>query len=182
MKDYHFPQALLDVLEQDIFTFVTEEYMPWECDGISLKPSAHFVIVDFDRLGQGGERYEAAVREYARIRDAVLAEKAVRHQLGVYLLIPGLDLDALHKVNNWEEKYAYFVLTEAQLADFEEWNTPEFSAFCAANDIKYVIPRGDHIHDLTAGCDFVIHREYVPGSADDAATYLEYHFREVPQE
>ncbi len=181
MTEYLFPQDLKDDVTSDTFTFLNDELMPDDADAGYTRPSFSFVRVDFDQLGQGGARYEAAVREYARIEEALRAEAAVRRELKMYFTLPGLDRAAELKVYDWRGRRAYFVLPEAQQAEFEEWNTSEFSAFCAEKNIHFVVKKGDRFHDLTTGEDFVIHCEYFPGMADDAATYQEYTILKVEQ-
>lgn len=159
---------LLKDLNQNVFVSLRDKLMPdfWHC--VQAYPHINFVKVDFSQFGKDGSRFEAAVREYVQDRDRI---NAVRHVKGL-----NLDLEIRQKMLAWEERLAYFVLSEEEEAAFEAWNTPKFSVFCLDNDVHYVKKRDDVFYDLMMNKLFrIAYEELYPGSADDAATYSKYY-------
>ena len=173
MEKYTLSQMLTDELNKNYFSSLKEEITPSGRDE-TRNIGANLVGVNFDRFPRDEKPYEFAVREYARTRDLIDAERAKSGHTLMASLLWSQDEDTRNKMETWLYPSAFFILPENLIASFLEYNTPEFSDFCKSNGVNYIVKDGDHYNNLTKGRKFRIKCEEVPGMADDAATYLEY--------
>lgn len=172
MGNYIFPQDLLDDINQNIFTSIRGELMPRLVDD---HPYRNFVKVDFDWFGKDGSQYEAAVREYVRIRERIKAEQEKIEKYGRKTF----DKEILDKMRAWGELegFTHFMLSEEEYEVLEPWLTPELSKLCCDTSVHYSVLKDTEdviFHDLATNEFLEIYYSepsYMGESADDAGFY-----------
>lgn len=79
----------------------------------------------------------------------------------------------------WNHKKTCFVLSEEEQERYLKLIDPELARLCKESKVSFIVKRNGFFYNMNTGSSFYICSEEYPGSADDAATYVNYSIHRV---